>query len=118
MNRHLEQVGRAIGHRVWQSVESYMANHPLVLNARSQGDSAELDRAEREAFEDQLVQKVMPKLRGIEARGEARRRCLDPIRGLIAEHGPSLSADFELALSSGFDTFAWRSAKYLSVGEA
>ncbi len=118
MNRHLEQVGRAIGHRVWQSVESYMANHPAVLHARLQGDVAELGRAEREAFEDQLVQKVMPKLRGIETRGEARRRCLDPIRGLIIEHGPSLSADFELALSSGFDTFAWRSAKYLSVGEA
>ena len=118
MNRHLEQVGRAIGHRVWQSVESYMANHPAVLHARLQCDVAELGRAEREAFEDQLVQKVMPKLRGIETRGEARRRCLDPIRGLITEHGPSLAADFELALSSGFDTFAWRSAKYLSVGEA
>lgn len=117
MNRHLEQVGRAIGHRVWQSVESYIANHPAVLHARLQGDALELARAEREAFEDQLVQKVMPKLRGIETRGEARRRCLDPIRGLITEHGPSLSADFELALSSGFDTFAWRSAKYLSVGE-
>jgi len=66
MNTSLSKVGRALGHRVWQSIEYYMANYPDVLEAQRNNDDASLVKAMKVAFEDQLVQKVMPKLRGIE----------------------------------------------------
>lgn len=34
MNDALSKVGRALGHRVWQSIEYYMANYPDVLDAQ------------------------------------------------------------------------------------
>ena len=118
MNAHLERVGRALGHRVWQAVESYMANYPKVRVAKSSGDNEALHAALRTAFEDALVQKVMPKLRGIETTGNARTECLDPIAKLLAdpELGLRLAEDFELASSVGY-AFVWRSAKYLEAGE-
>ena len=30
INNALEEVGRALGHRVWQSIEYYIANYPTV----------------------------------------------------------------------------------------
>src|SRR5262249_41128928 len=97
MNEKLERVGRALGHRVWQSVEYYLANHPAVSAALAAADAAALERAMRVAFEDQVVQKVMPKLRGIETSGKARSECLDPIRGLLEEFPLNLREDFDLA---------------------
>ncbi len=116
MNAHLERVGRALGHRVWQSVESYMANYPDVRAARAAGVQASLDAALSTAFEDALVQKVMPKLRGIETSGKARDECLDPIARLLADRelGLHLSEDFELATSVGY-AFVWRSARYIEA---
>ena len=108
----LEEAGRALGHRVWQAIESYMANYPGV---RDSADEEAKDKALRLAFEDALVHKVMPKLRGIETSGESKRKCLDPINEELlsdSDLGLNLAADFELACSVGY-AFAWRSAKYL-----
>lgn len=63
INTSLAVTGRALGHRVWQSIEYYMANYPDV---RAAADKDAFAKAMRIAFEDQLVQKVMPKLRGID----------------------------------------------------
>jgi hypothetical protein len=118
INESLQEVSRALGHRVWQSVESYMANHPAVIDARENNDRDALQRALRIAYEDQLVLKVMPKLRGIETSGEAKRRCLDPIRSQLErpELGLGLTEDFELACRVGQGAFIWGSAKYLENG--
>lgn len=107
----LEQAGRALGHRVWQAIESYMANY---LGIRDFADEEARDKALRLAFEDALVHKVMPKLRGIETSGKPRSECLDPILEVISESdlGLRLAEDFGLACSVGY-AFAWRSAKYL-----
>ena len=112
----LEQAGRALGHRVWQAIESYMANYPDVRD--SAGDDDVRSKALRAAFEDALVHKVMPKLRGIETSGESERKCLDPILEVLEESdlGLNLTADFELACSVGY-AFAWRSAKYLEADQ-
>lgn len=110
INEALEHAGRALGHRVWQAVESYMANHPDVIAAGQGGDAIALNGALQSAFEDQLVLKVMPKLRGIETRGDAERNCLQPIRGLL---GPALAADFDTACRAGYGVFMWSSARYL-----
>ncbi len=113
VSQHMESVGRAIGHRVWQSVEYYMANHPLVRYAQLRADDDLREEAMFIALEDQLVLKVMPKLRGIETRGTARRNCLDPIAKIVDEKFPAVSEDFRAALENGSDSFMWRSAHYL-----
>lgn len=120
INDHLEEVGRALGHRVWQSIEYYIANYPTVRKAleNSQGEVTEELRAEmRTAFEDQLVQKVMPKLRGIETRGKGR-QSLQNIEDLLADEGfDNLKDDFEIACEQGYGQFVWSSAKYLGDDE-
>ena len=59
MNKSLAVAGRAIGHRVWQSIEYYMANYPDVRAAKKANDKVALHKALHDAFEDQLVQKVI-----------------------------------------------------------
>jgi hypothetical protein len=118
MNGALAVAGRAIGHRVWQSVEFYMANYPDVRTAVELEDIDFKRRAMHTAFEDQLVQKVMPKLRGIDTRGKSRVECLDKIRSQlvkgIGENGFTLAEDFDLATELGYGQFMWQSANYLA----
>lgn len=118
MNNSLGIAGRAIGHRVWQSVEYYMANYPDVRVAlRNGGDSAAINAAMHVAFEDQLVQKVMPKLRGIDTRGTFA-ACLKEIQTQlnagIDDKPFDLDKDFELACVLGHGQFMWQSANYLN----
>ncbi len=114
MNASLGVAGRAIGHRVWQSVEYYMSNYPQVLAAE---DTAAKAEAMHLAFEDQLVQKVMPKLRGIDTRGKSKTECLDKIRDQLITgadgEGFDLIEDFDLACELGYGQFIWSSANYL-----
>ena len=118
MNLSLAASGRAIGHRVWQSIEYYMANYPDVRVAQKAEDKDALDKAMHTAFEDQLVQKVMPKLRGIDTRGKSKTECLDKIRGQIVagigDNRFNLAEDFDLACELGYGQFIWQSANYLN----
>lgn len=119
MNAALAISGRALGHRIWQSIEYYMANYPDVRAALAKKDEDSTHNAMRIAFEDQLVQKVMPKLRGIDTRGKSKTECLDKIRGQIVAgiNGNSfnLAEDFDLACELGYGQFIWQSANYLNV---
>ena len=119
MNSSLGVAGRAIGHRVWQSVEYYMSNYPEVLVAT---DKVEKSKAMHLAFEDQLVQKVMPKLRGIDTRGKSKTECLDKIReqlitGIDGE-GFDLTEDFDQSCELGYGQFIWQTANYLKEESA
>ena len=120
MNMSLGVAGRAIGHRVWQSVEYYMSNYPLVIGAGE--DKSAKAEAMHIAFEDQLVQKVMPKLRGIDTRGKSRTDCLDRIREQIITgvNGTpfNLAEDFDLSCELGYGQFIWQSANYLKEDES
>ena len=84
-------------------------------DARDRKDDAALQRSLRRAYEDQLVLKVMPKLRGIETSGDSKRNCLDPIRKLLENNdlGLGLSEDFDIACRVGYGAFIWNSARYL-----
>jgi hypothetical protein len=117
MNATLAVAGRGIGHRVWQSVEYYMANHPDVRAAQKANDKDALAKALHDAFEDQLVQKAMPKLRGIDTRGKGKTECLDKILAQIntgiGGNPFSLTEDFNLACELGYGQFIWQSANYL-----
>lgn len=115
MNRSLGAVGRAIGHRVWQSIEYYMSNHPQLVDGKE--NPAERERVMHLAFEDQLVQKVMPKIRGVETRGRAKTECLDKIRNLLVTgvggNSFNLTEDFDLSCELGYGQFIWQTANYL-----
>jgi hypothetical protein len=117
MNTSLAVTGRAVGHRVWQSVEYYMANHPDVRAAQNGMDKDALAKALHIAFEDQLVQKIMPKLRGIDTRGDSKTKCLDKILAQIntgiGGNSFNLAEDFDLACELGYGQFVWQSANYL-----
>jgi len=116
INTHLGNVGKALGHRVWQSIEYYMVNHPLVKALPNESD--EYKKALHFSFEDQLVQKVMPKLRGIETRGIGKTDCLDKIHDLLINKKLNLVKDFNRARLSGYGQFMWCSADYLNDDQA
>ena len=113
MNKSLANVGRALGHRVWQSIEYYMGNYPGVILAQKNADDSDLSKTMKIAFEDQLVQKVMPKLRGIETRGRGKSECLDKIRNQLVNDDYAIVEDFDLACEFGYGQFMWHSANYL-----
>ncbi|MDB4542829.1 chromosome partitioning protein ParA [bacterium] len=117
MNISLSKVGRALGHRVWQSIEYYMANYPDVLEAQRTDDETLLSRAMKISFEDQLVQKIMPKLRGIETRGKSKTECLDKIRSQLVDGDYNIVEDFDLSCEFGYGQFIWNSANYLENDE-
>ena len=118
MNTSLSKVGRALGHRVWQSIEYYMSNYPDVQEAQRNNDNVSLKKAMKVAFEDQLVQKVMPKLRGIETRGKSKSDCLDKIRTQLVNDDYKIIEDFDLACEFGYGQFIWNSANYLKDDDA
>jgi 5-methylcytosine-specific restriction endonuclease McrBC GTP-binding regulatory subunit McrB len=131
INDILENVGRALGHRVWQSIMNYILNYPTVSEVlRTQGVrddkkrtwnfnsvevTEELKNNMRTAFEDQIVQKIMPKLRGIETRGKGNEN-LQKIEDLLESKGfEKLKDDFDIACKQGYGQFMWSSAKYIEA---
>lgn len=122
INNELEHVGRALGHRVWQSIEYYIINYPTVVDEMSRLSEGEmstaLSEAMKTAFEDQIVQKIMPKLRGVETRGRGKEN-LEKIEALLEDKGfERLRDDFEIACEQGYGQFIWSSAKYIEADEA
>lgn len=121
INNELEHVGRALGHRVWQSIEYYIINYPTVvseINKLTPGEmSTTLSEAMKVAFEDQIVQKIMPKLRGVETRGRGKEN-LEKIEALLEDKGfERLKDDFEIACEQGYGQFIWSSAKYIEADD-
>ncbi len=98
-NRALGRIGRPFGHRVQRAIREYVRNYPGVDDGQSH----------RLAFADQLEQKVIPKLRGIELEGNAV-ESLDELQSLIDETG---DLDLRNAFADSIDerstgTFVWR----------
>lgn len=110
INKELSSTGKAIGHRVWQSMEYYIQNHPLVI--ANINDDTELSKHVKLAFEEQLVQKVMPKLRGIETHGKER-EVLQNINSMLNQEEFKITEDFELSMRNPYGQFIWNSANYL-----
>ena len=126
INKSISNIGRAIGHRVWQSIENYIWNYPDVrkeflcrpADLSDEDFKKEISKKMDPAFEDQLVQKIMPKLRGIETRGESK-KCLDEIRTSIetfknSGHALNIAKDFDNAIKFGDGQFLWVTSEYLN----
>ncbi|WRA90397.1 restriction endonuclease [Helicobacter pylori] len=106
INERLSACYRSIGHRVWQSMSAYMHNHPLVLHAFDK------DKALQFAYEECLVLKIFPKLRGVQTRNNQH---LIEIQDLLKDF--SVSSDFKQAMENDFNQFVFNSANYLNNAE-
>jgi hypothetical protein len=109
INNRLATVARPFGHRLWQAIELYLCNHPRVCGA---DDERELHDALQFAFEDQIVQRIVPKLRGLVNDGVAG-DCLSDIGVEIAAHANGLEDDYNAALTVSERGFFWHQSTYL-----
>ncbi len=109
INKRLSTCYRSIGHRVWQSMSAYMHNHPLVLHAF---DASDTNKALQLAYEECLVLKIFPKLRGVHTRNNQH---LIEIQDLLKDF--SVSLDFKQAMENDFKQFVFNSANYLNNAE-
>ncbi|WP_258233609.1 restriction endonuclease [Helicobacter pylori] len=97
---------RSIGHGVWQSMSTYMHNHPLVLHVFDK------DKALQFAYEECLVLKIFHKLRGVQTRNNQH---LTKIQDLLKDFG--VSSDFKQAMENDSNQFVFNSANYLNNAE-
>jgi hypothetical protein len=128
----------SISFRIWQSISNYIANYPLVLSSlnkieeyesseKSENESNEklndekhesllneLKEQMKVAFEDQLVQKIIPTLNGIETDGfsgdillKIKRKFDDVLKDSV------WSDDFDKAMNLGNGQFRWCSSDYI-----
>lgn len=111
INIEMSEMGRNLGHRVWQSIQNYILNYPLVIAAKGQGD---MTGAVQQAFCDALAFKMMPKLRGLEVNGYNESH-LEKIKQYLNEVASELSTDFEKACNMTSEIFQWNSAEFMGL---
>jgi len=97
VNGALEQIRRPFGHRVQQAMRLYVNNYPGVNSTNY-----------KDAFADQVEQKIIPKLRGIDLMEGSSRESLGQIRGLIEElEDPELLTAFNESMENSSGMFVW-----------
>ena len=104
--------GRALGHRISHSVEYYVSNHLDVREHFYNDNEDKLKDAIKIAFEDQLAQKVMPKLNGMEVDGPVK-IALDAIGELFKDY--PIYDDYKAARDNSDGYFNFNSGKFLNV---
>jgi hypothetical protein len=78
INQALESVNRPFGHRVYRAILDYLANYPGARQETGVGPHR------RNALADQVEQKVIPKLRGLDTQDDTVSRCLDQLAQQVA----------------------------------
>jgi predicted nucleic acid-binding Zn-ribbon protein len=95
LNDAMEQIGKPFAHRVHQAILSYAGNYPRESN-----------RVQL-AMADQIEQRIMPKLRGLELEGN--QEALDAIKKVVKQaDDAALMRAFEAAAEHHSGTFLWR----------
>ncbi|WP_104712952.1 hypothetical protein [Helicobacter cetorum] len=114
INKALSKTNRAIGHRVWQAMQSYIYNYPTLVNASNDGEEA-LKKAIHVAFEDSLALKIMPKLSGLQTHGDEG-EVLNKISEILHNESylKNLTKDFEQARKNSYEQFLWVNSSYLN----
>ena len=99
INTALQKVGRPFGYRVEKAIRAYVANYPGV-------ESRDVYRL---AFADQIEQKILPKLRGLELSDRLTLECLGDMEIVIAQLGDTLLSDAfnEAKQSNNTNMFIW-----------
>jgi 5-methylcytosine-specific restriction endonuclease McrBC GTP-binding regulatory subunit McrB len=75
LNENMNILGRPFGYRVIDAIKFYIVNYP----------SREQPLAQYLAFADQIEQKILPKLRGLDVSGDSHRKALIQIGNIIAK---------------------------------
>lgn len=75
INKCLSDVGRPFAHRVWQSIENYVAAYPNI------GTSNHFSSA----ISDQIEMKVLPKLNGLDKNSPGVIEALNKVEGILEE---------------------------------
>lgn len=109
INALMSKLGRTLGHRVWQSIQNYIVNHPTVIACN---DAGKMKGCVQKAFTEAVAFKIMPKLRGVETMG-ASGDVINDIAKLIQERVSDLTADFNNAKGLPSDIFMWHTAEFL-----
>jgi len=91
LNDALERIGRPFGWRIRRAMLSYVANYP---NSNA-GDTWKL------ALADQIEQKVLPKIRGIDLSVQANSRTLNDVQNVIDKTGDEELVEAVRAASRG-----------------
>lgn len=95
LNDAMEMIGKPFAHRVHQAILSYAGNYPRENNRLNL------------AMADQIEQRIMPKLRGLELEGN--QDALDAIKKVIAQaNDAALMRAYDLAINHSSGTFLWR----------
>ena len=95
LNEVMGQVGRPFGHRVARAFAQYVANYP-----------ARGDEALKSGFADQIEQRIMPRLRGLDPRDHTVSSAFDALGDLLKKlDDPLLSEAFNTG--RGSDLFLW-----------
>lgn len=115
INDKMSELGRNLGHRVWQGIQNYISNHPDVIDAVNT-NSADIEKTMKSVFAEAVAFKIMPKLRGIETSGEYE-EYIDAIEKIINADVEELSVDFQKARNLPTRVFQWCSAKFLDDQE-
>ncbi len=99
LNNALTKVGRPFGHRVQLSMQTYVSNYPGVNG----------DNVYKIAFADQIEQKILPKLRGLDI-GGMNNTALEEIGRIIEKTGDqALLKAFDDALQNNTSgMFIWQ----------
>ena len=96
VNDTLEQIGRPFGHRVKRAMRLYVNNYPGIN-----------EDTYKNAFADQVEQKVIPKLRGIDL--DENRESLGQVRELMEELGDTELLDaFNRSIKKSSGMFVWK----------
>lgn len=96
VNDTLEQIGRPFGHRVKRAIRLYVNNYPGVNEGTY-----------KNAFADQVEQKVIPKLRGIDL--DENRESLGLVRELMEELDDTELLDaFNRSIEKSSGMFVWK----------
>jgi hypothetical protein len=101
LNAALNRVGRPFGFRVLQAIGHYVANYPRVEDSERY----------KLAFADQIEQKIIPKIRGIDLSTDSANECLGEVEAIIAElEDRDLGEAFKSARdeSKNIGMFQWR----------
>lgn len=89
-NRHMADLGRPFGHRLFRAIHAYVENYP---------------GSKEDAFSDQFAMKILPRLGGLECQSRKVRDGLDALGTLLPTE---LQAPFAAAREHEF--FAWGGA--------
>jgi predicted nucleic acid-binding Zn-ribbon protein len=101
LNMALDRIGRPFGFRVQQAIGQYVANYPRVDD----------ENRFKLAFADQVEQKIIPKLRGIDLNEPNSNECLGDLEAIMDELGDGeLNEAFATARkeSENLGMFQWR----------